>query len=143
MSGVDALMENHDWENDLELSEDWWKASWELFVERELFFGHYLGSLSINMNSRVISPKALADYVIVAKSKQAQLKTVLTNEVVPILNGLRIIGFLSVYKETNFGYYPPFDVAELYNDKNKTRYCVWLKDLVFFAISLDEYMKSL
>lgn len=141
MGTVDELMENHDWHCDPMLSEDWWKASWELFIERELFPGHFISSLSFNMNSRVIFPEAKADYVIIARPKNRELKLHLDNQFIP--NGLRIIGLLSKVSETNYGYYPPFDIAKIYNDKTKEHFYIPIAEANFFGIPLDKYLISL
>lgn len=143
MGAVDELMENHDWDYDPMLSEDWWKASWELFIERELFPGHYISSLSLDMNSRVISPEAKADYVIIARQKNRELKSVLGNHIIPIGNGLRITDLLTKVSETNYGYYPPFDVAKIYNDKTKEYFYIHINEANFFGIPLDKYLISL
>jgi hypothetical protein len=142
---VDDLMINHEWEDDSDLRDDWEHANWELLVERELFNNeHFLCSLSHQRDIRIIQANKIPDYVIVARKKRDEDPLgVLTKEPIPIKNGLRVIWFVSVYEGRGFGFYPPFDVIHLLNDKTKKNYYVKIDEVDFFAIPLDEYLNSL
>lgn len=143
-NSVDNLMDNHDWDND-SIVINWVNVNWELLVGKAIFKDqHSITQLvSTNPHWKILPSKKKADYTVVAFSKNADVRDPLKNEPIPIQNGIRIIGFSSIVDNIGYGLYPPFDIADLYNEKTRKSYAAKINDLQFFAMPYDVYLLNL
>lgn len=136
---LDKLMKNHDWDNDVNFTEDWVEANWELLVEREILGkGATITPLSISENQRVFNKGIEPNYSVVTllpnEMYDLHSKKIITNNI-----SYRLIGFCTSLERGGFGLYPPFDVAILTNDNKKPKdiYKTSCVSLSFFLKNLD------
>lgn len=133
---LDALMKDHDWDDDGGFIGEWLQVNWEFFVERELLgnFG-YLTPLSVPIhNIRVTKPEANPSYTVLAMPEKALLDA--ENQlVVPFDKSLRLFSFITPIRG-GFGFYPPFDYANLVVDTEKKLFTVPINELKFYLTKL-------
>lgn len=135
-SSVDELMEYHDWDNDMDLTLDWIQTNWELLFERELLGKNkYLTPLSVPLSTRVTKKNTIPKYSVNTKISKDMLD-MRTERLLPKNKDLRFFGFCSACKEGGFGFYPPFDLANLVLDLTKEIFTVPLSELEFFLVKI-------
>lgn len=141
---VDNLMDDHVWD-DRSLVTDWIDINWELLIGKNFLSDkHSITNLAApNPHWKYLSPQYRADYTIVAYPNKAEIRGPLKNEIIPIGKGLRFISFLSVYENRGYGFYPPFDIASLFNEKTRQIHYARIEELRFYAMPYEEYLNQL
>ena len=123
---LDALMEHHNWDNDMGFSDDWIQANWEFLVERELLGnGIYLSPLSA-----VTTRKIQFGYSVCTLVKK-DLINLRNGKSVPKNTRMRFFGFCTAL-EKGFGLYPPFDLANLVINSSKEFVIAPFSELEFY-----------
>ncbi len=137
-SQIDLLMKDHDWDDDIDLTGVWEEISWELFVGRELLQENgYLKTLSVRNNTPFLDQRDQSTHAI-GTQISTNLIDARTQKPIPKNCWLRIVGFLSPYKDGGFGWYPPFNFAKLVLDsKKKEIFITPIEELKFYLIKLD------
>ena len=139
---LDKAMEEHDWEDDLDLSDDWIQMNWKMFVERELLGIHaQLSPLSIWIDEKYFENKK-KHYTVVTEMTSEVLDAS-THKPLPVNIPLRLIGFYAPIKYTSFGLYPPFNIALLYHDETKKLYYLYNENFEFYLLEWDAYISNL
>jgi hypothetical protein len=130
---LDNIMEDHDWDNDVNFTENWMQANWEFLVERELLgkMKHLLGFETSHPFHRITEATSTADYVIIARPQHILFDLKQPDKIIPFEKKLRVSRFLRI-KDNEFGTYPPFDVVKLTIDPKKEHFYVKFDDVHFF-----------
>lgn len=140
---VDELQQQHDWHEDLNLLPDWFQASWELLVERELLGpGKRLTSPAIPQGHRVTETTSNTEYYV--SVQPASLHNDLASEHEHTIQSmsecrvLRFIEFVSQHEVGGHGVYPPFEMACAYSEDTHQIFYVPV-ELVRFELRPVDY----
>ena len=129
---LDGLMDNHDWEDDIDFTSEWLTVNWELLVEKPILEGRaYMTSFScIPYEQRIVAPDMTPDYAVIGFPNNKEINSPL----------LRLYSFLT-RREPSFGYYPPFDFAALVEYNTNKKHILPLTEVRFELIPLDDVEK--
>lgn len=134
---LDILMENHDWDNDMDFIDDWLQTNWEFLIERELLGqGIYLSPLAIYLSTRTITKNASPNYSVITLVSKNVLDFK-TGKYLPKNCALRLLGFCSELAEGGTGLYPPFDLVDLVSDSTREHFIASFSELEFQLMKLD------
>lgn len=136
---LDNVMEEHDWDDDPGLSDDWEQMNWEMLVERELFGSDaQLSPLSIWMDKSYFNDEK--KHFIVVTKLNSEFLDVRTQKILPTGVPLRFTGFRGPSKLGGFGFYSPFNAVSLYDKEKKDFYTIINEGLEFYLIDWDSYI---
>lgn len=133
---VDDLMEEHDWEEDPDLSVDWIFINWEFFLGRELLGlgGGKLATLYGGRSTRPSFQKGVK-FAVFAEPMSGTVdhrsKCIISNK-----NELKVIGFITCF-DSVYGYYSPFNIVSLIEDATENKYDVSIKQLQFYLREIE------
>ncbi len=138
---LDSLMEDHDWDDDGKFSTDWLQANWEFLVERELLEKRgFLTPFSLFYSqNRMTYPEKTSTHSVIAKSTKNLFDLRDPKHMLPPAHTFRLFCFLT-HKRNAFGLYPPFDLANLFDETTQKEVIVSFDDVRFY---LDRYPSSM
>src|SRR5258708_3964922 len=95
---LDDLMEDHNWDDDLDLIDDWLQVNWQLLVERELLGNHgTLTQFSVtHLDPRIISPNKQPNFTIIARFNKPLFNMRQPHNPLPQDKPLRLFSFSTV-----------------------------------------------
>ncbi|CCB91869.1 unknown protein [Waddlia chondrophila 2032/99] len=126
-------MENHNWDSDVSLIDDWLEVNWKLLIERELLEGNgVLAPLSLSV-SDIFFSSSLKKYAIEARITEHEISKFFEFRLSSSLR-FRLFGFSTKLKNSGFGLYPPFDTADLVLDSKKEIYSIPFEYLEFYLV---------
>lgn len=138
---LDLLMEDHDWHDDGDFTDDWLQVNWEFLVERQLLKGTgFLNTIGIySEQPRITSPQAQCTHLILCTVKDGK-------ELIDCFSGTKLpkesmLLFRCFYKNqgTNLGLYPPFDHVEVTSlFGKKERFCFKVNEVDFFLCPIED-----
>ena len=128
------LMDQHDWDNDGDLIDDWMQINWELLVGRELLGKELtLTQFSItHLSGNILNPNIEPDFMVIGKPKDDYIVDVKSSKKIQYKGMLRL--FLLKTKNPNsnsFSFGPPFEIACLIDIKTEELYHVLFDNLSF------------
>jgi hypothetical protein len=133
---LDKMMDQHNWDNDMDLMLDWIQVNWELLVERELLGKElFLTPLSIPMKTRVTNKDARPNFSVNTHIEK-DVVDLKKGAIIPKNKTMRFCGFCSSLNN-GFGLYPPFDLATLYLDLTRETFITPVLDVKFYLLNLD------
>lgn len=134
---VDDLMEEHDWDEDGYLIDDWLSVNWDFFLGREIMgFGSKLVPFLVHHLDDVVDELQASRKLMVLAKPDRGTACLKANCLVPDENLLRVWWFVTFCNEC-YGFYPPFNIVELKDNLTKKKYYVPIKQLQFYLSEID------
>lgn len=119
---VKNIIDNHDWNNDPYLVNDWIQVNWELLIERELLGRHQWSTPLSPSGYRILNRNSKPTYTITTLLDQS-IPDLQTGKLLACEQHLRLVGFCTTldWGKGKYGLFPPFDAVHLIDDSKRTK----------------------
>lgn len=139
---LDDLMDEHDWDEDVDFIDDWLQVNWKFFVGRELLSKKDLLLFwNLNQHCDHLNWDLIQQYeeqkiytVFVETSETIDFRT---QESISLAEKYRMGGFYSMQRWEGYDVNPPFDLIAIINDQTKESFLVPLDTAEFFLEEID------
>lgn len=130
------LMNQHDWDNDGDLIDDWMQVNWELLLERELL-GKDLTLTQFStthLTKNILKNDIEPNFMVICKPKNNSMLDAKSNKEILNKGCLRLFSLKTKCSKSNsFSFGPPFEIACLIDVETSELYHV-LFDKVYFVL---------